>query len=722
MKKNVLIIDDQPTNRKLLIHILKDTYDCVEAANGKEALAFFKENARPISAVITDLRMPVMDGLELTRTLRLDPHTRDLPILATTVMDYSEAEESALNAGVNDILAKPYKPGVIRKRLANLITLRENAATISSIKSDTLTHVFTREYFYTLITSTLFENPNITYDIFFLDIEHFDLVNGMFGDQTGDEILQLTADVFSKAIGSMGFCARIQGDQFAALTVRHHDQLKSICHTISDAINTFDIPYQLNIRFGVYPVTDRTIEPRHMCDLAKMAAKSIQDQYGKIYAFYDESFHQKMVDEQLITNNMEASLSREEFIIYYQPKMDMAQRKIIGAEALVRWQHPKLGFIAPGRFIPTFEKNGFITELDRYIWRHVCADIRRWLDKGWQVPPISVNVSRIDLFSPDLGDYLLKILADNALPIEQLHLEITESFFVSNVDFVIDQVQHLKDQGFIIEMDDFGSGYSSLNFLSDMPVDIIKLDMMFLCRPAHQGATESIINFVIQLSQWMDMAVIAEGVETEEQVQMLLDFGCRYGQGYYYAKPMPRQKFETLFIQNLKTQTPDIPENSLVDNNLKYTMPFPMDSIPYVEIEHYLANAPFGLSIQTKDPGTGKIKMLYVNRTLCKELGFSPDVFKKLSKSDLINLTHPKDRPHVLDNIGQAEQEQRPWKVNIRVKSEDHKWVWFRAQGQPAQNNRIYITLRRLTNASTISCGVSTRQAAGDNSSREPNP
>ncbi|WP_455717695.1 EAL domain-containing protein, partial [Anaerosporobacter sp.] len=236
-------------------------------------------------------------------------------------------------------------------------------------------------------------------------------------------------------------------------------------------------------------------------------------------------------------------------MVYYQPKFDLSTECVIGAEALVRWKHPQYGFLSPAEFIPIFEKNGFISELDYYVWDCVCQKLDSWIETGHQLMPISVNVSRVDLYNPKLPELLFGLIMKYNIPIQYLHLEITESAYTDNAKRMIDIVNQIRQIGFVIEMDDFGTGYSSLNMLSDLPIEILKLDMSFLKNNVGRSSGRSVIQFVINLAKWLGLFVVAEGVETQEQAIFLKNMGCDYAQGYYYSKPIEDADFEKLLLE-----------------------------------------------------------------------------------------------------------------------------------------------------------------------------
>ena len=299
--------------------------------------------------------------------------------------------------------------------------------------------------------------------------------------------------------------------------------------------------HNIVMKWGIYNVEDRSVSIEQICDRALLAARSIKGQYGKYFAIYDDTLRNQLLREQAITDSMESALSQNQFLVYLQPKYRIKDEALVGAEALVRWNHPVWGFLSPAEFIPLFEKNGFITRLDRFVWEKACAVLHDWDERGYYPISVSVNVSRADIYNEDLADTLVKIIEKYDLAPSRLHLEITESAYTENPKQIIDTVTILRELGFVIEMDDFGSGYSSLNMLNDMPIDILKLDMKFIRSEMAKPKSQGILQFIINLARWMNLSVVAEGVETKAQLLRLTEIGCDYVQGYYFAKPMPCQ-------------------------------------------------------------------------------------------------------------------------------------------------------------------------------------
>ena len=299
--------------------------------------------------------------------------------------------------------------------------------------------------------------------------------------------------------------------------------------------------------FGVYEIADATMAAATMYDRATTALSHTIGNHTKRIYVYDDSIVESMEEELNLLTEIQVGLEFDEFTFFVQPQCDISTGRIVGAEALVRWKHRIKGMIPPGIFIPVLEKNGFISDLDKLVWRKVCEWLRQWIDRGYQPVPISINVSRIDIFSLDVPDYLEELLETYQLKPSNLKVEITESAYAENNDKIVDTVKRLQDFGFLVMMDDFGSGYSSLNMLKSVSVDVIKIDMQFLDFDEQaDGRAISILETVVNMSRQMGLPIVVEGVETKMQEDFLRDMGCRYMQGYYYYKPLPIEEFENL--------------------------------------------------------------------------------------------------------------------------------------------------------------------------------
>ncbi|MBD5539634.1 MAG: EAL domain-containing protein [Lachnospiraceae bacterium] len=544
-RREVLIVEDQKLNREMLQDILEPNYEIVCADNGLEALNILLEDGEKFSAVLLDILMPVMDGYEVMRVMQKTPHLSTIPVLVTSQAFEEEYELKALNMGASDFISKPYNAEILKKRLHNLIQMHENATAVGVMERDNLTGLYSKEGFCHKMDEVLKTRPDILFDVIALDIEHFKLFNDTYGVDEGDQLLKFVARrIVDESDECNGICARVYADQFLIFCERGEDYALKMVDNINRHMEDYPLDMKVHVKIGVYQIHDITVAVNSMCDRAFIAVKAAKGRYENDVAYYDDSIREKLLREQQIGDDMVHALKEEQFEVYFQPKYNLVTGKMTGAEALVRWHHPIKGFMSPAEFIPIFEKNGFITELDMYVWHKSCEHIAKWREKYGRWVSLSVNVSRKDIYKQNLPDILRGMVERYGIPPEILHLEITESAYTENPEQLILIVQQLKKEGFIIEMDDFGSGYSSLNMLAELPIDILKLDMKFLQNKGEQSKNENIMSAIVELAKKINLYVIAEGVEKEKQISMLKSMKCDMVQGYYYAKPMPAEEFE----------------------------------------------------------------------------------------------------------------------------------------------------------------------------------
>ncbi|MCD8348145.1 MAG: EAL domain-containing protein [Lachnospiraceae bacterium] len=420
---------------------------------------------------------------------------------------------------------------------------------------DRLTGLYSKEYFYQCAREILADHPEKKYDIICSDFEKFKLINEVYGRKTGDELLCKTAEFLKKAMYGKGLCAHFNSDLFVCMMEHKESYPDALFKQITEDVNQLTSVKNIAIKWGIYVTESRTVSIEQMCDWALETAKSIKGQYGKYFAYYDDELRNRLLREQEITACMEQALEEGQFHVWLQPKYRMDGTPLHDAEALIRWFHPQWGVQSPGLFIPLFEKNGFITKLDLYVWEEVCRLLRDWEQAGFEPLNISVNISRADIYKIDLCETFVGLTEKYGISRRRLHLEITESVITENPTQIVNTVRELRKKGFIIEMDDFGSGSSSLNMLNQMPMDILKLDMQFIQSEMSKPEKQGILRYVIGLAHWLNLDVVAEGVETRRQLERLKDLDCDYVQGYYMAKPMPVEKFEELLqSQTNKTQ------------------------------------------------------------------------------------------------------------------------------------------------------------------------
>ncbi len=550
--KVVLIVDEDKINRNVLAKILQDEYTIILAGTGKEAIKILKTNFKRIAAIIIDLEMNTMDGYKLLKDIHETSDYSKIPIIASNNLGSEEQEEQALMLGAHDFIVKPYNAKIIKHRLANTIELMDAVKVVNQVIKDDLTPLHNKQYFMTETREVFLERSDEEFDIICLDIDQFKMVNDSYGMATGDKILYKLGELIGETFGEDSVCARFTADKFFITlphqTASYSGMIEVLTNSVNKYVSNIGVKIKIKICCGVYHIHDKAIAIAAMCDRAELATENIKGKYGQVVAFYEDEIRQQMHNNLAITNMMEFALKNNEFQVFYQPKYELSSECVAGAEALVRWMNYELGFMSPGSFIPLFERNGFITQLDMFIWESVCKDMREWLDRGNRPFAVSMNVSRADIFNPNLTKILVDLSDKYKLDRKYLHLEITESAYTDNPEQIIKIVTQLRAKGFPIEMDDFGSGYSSLNMLAEIPIDVLKLDMGFVRNELEKPSGKGILGFVISLAKWLNLAVVAEGVETDEQIRILSAMECNYVQGFYFARPMPSWQFAELLL------------------------------------------------------------------------------------------------------------------------------------------------------------------------------
>lgn len=556
--KTVLIIDDNKINRQILNKILEQHYKTVEAENGQVGLDLLLQNPVGYSAILLDLSMPVMDGYTFLQHIQENSKLKNIPIIVTTSHSETDREIKSLEMGAWDFVSKPYNPDIILFRLKNAIS-RSQLETLKEIvyltEFDKLTGLYTKNHFFQETHRMLTEFSNEKFVFIRFDIDRFSLINSYFGMSHGDKVLRYIAETLPVLVKQADHFTygRIEADIFAACVSidRKRYQKKyqfavNLVEKTKRILAEFDKNFDIVPSFGLYEILDNSIRPNILYDRASLAAKTCKGSYIQLYSWYDDSMEQQLKHDQNIANEMTKALENNQFVPFFQPKYDLRTNKIAGAEALIRWKHPDKGLIPPASFIPIFERNGFVSKVDYYMWESVCKALRKWIDEGKTILPISINISRIDLYNPLLVEVICNLVDKYKIPSNLLNLEITESSYMDNPEIMLQTMSRLQEKGFVVMMDDFGSGYSSLNVLKDMPVDVLKIDMKFLSKDKEDGRSESIIASIVRMAKWLNVTCIAEGAETFRQVEFLKNIGCEFAQGYYYSKPIPQDEFEKL--------------------------------------------------------------------------------------------------------------------------------------------------------------------------------
>ncbi|MBO7674993.1 MAG: EAL domain-containing protein, partial [Atopobiaceae bacterium] len=527
-------------NREMLCAILEDDFEVIEAENGLVGLQKLEEHYEDLSLVLLDVMMPVCDGLEFLRRKGQDHRFDSVPVIVTTASVGRDDEIKCLELGANDFVAKPYDVDIMMNRINNTVHLRESASIVNQLMWDELTKLYSKEFFYRRVDSIFTEYPNQEFDMVCSDIENFKALNDRYGRQNCDVLLHDLADRLTTFLPDLLAGGRVGGDTFAFL-IRHqadHEWVGALENVTKGLLST-----TLNVKYGVVENVDHTLASSLTCDRAIMAMEMVKGSFGTDVAWYDDDLRKQQLAEHALVESMEEALEQHQFAIYYQPKHNLKTNSTGAAEALVRWIHPKLGFIPPADFIPLFERNGFIAKLDLYICEEVCREIKRLQVLGLPVVPISFNASRLDFDDPDFVANVTRLADSSGIDHALLHVEVTETAYSENPENVIAALKQLRENGFSIELDDFGSGYSSLSSLNVLPLDVMKLDMSII-RQAAELNDYRIVHSAIQMAQFLGLTTVAEGVETQDVVDALKEVGCDLIQGYYYSKPLTQKEFE----------------------------------------------------------------------------------------------------------------------------------------------------------------------------------
>ncbi|MGN0481941.1 MAG: EAL domain-containing protein [Lachnospiraceae bacterium] len=419
---------------------------------------------------------------------------------------------------------------------------------------DPLTGLYNKQFFYETVKKHICEHPDTEFFMICTDINDFKMINDFFGTEIGDALLIQLAGKIKRYMDKISIYGRIGNDIFAVLmpkSLYNEAELEKTMRVDPFVYNKRELSFPVMNYIGVYEIVDRSCPVSVMCDRARRAINLIKGDYRKRISVYDASVRENILHEQELISELQTALEQRQFQMYLQPQVDTSGT-LLGAEALIRWRHPKKGMILPNEFIPIFEKNGLISDLDRYLWEEACKKLQQWKKEGRTDLYISVNISPKDFYYLNLDQIFTELVETYEIAPKNLKLEITETAVILDVKRQIKLIEKFRQKGFTVEMDDFGSGYSSLNMLKDIYVDVLKIDMVFLQKCKDEKRSRTILQIMITLAKKLGMPVVAEGVESIEQVRYLTDMGCDIFQGYYFSEPMSIEAFERFYEKHKK--------------------------------------------------------------------------------------------------------------------------------------------------------------------------
>ena len=600
------------------------------------------------------------------------------PVIAL-LQDYTSEEEIfLLNNGVSEVIDLKTDSNVIYHRVLKatqsftneikkfLVINKQHEHALTRVSQlSGKTGIFNKQTFIQKTKEMLSKNKGKPFIFIQFDIDRFKVFNDLFGFSEGDKILMGLGEYFIQNSKKNTQYGHIYADHFIICTEKDNFSPETFVKEITTFTNRLFPKFDFIVRVGLYEVfNDGKIDISLACDRAQLALHSIKADFSARYAFFSDDMITDLKQEQELITDMVIGIRKNEFKIYIQPQYDYTTDSMSGAEALVRWMHPTKGLISPSVFIPVFERNGFITQLDQYIWDKTCAYIRKWKDMGLNPVPISVNVSRRDIYNQNLVAVFSRLLKKYNLTPDSLRLEITESAYMDNPSQLINVVKDLKNLGFCLEMDDFGSGYSSLNTLKDVPVDILKLDMQFIIdsteknksKPKHQKRSSNILTSVVRMANLLQLPVIAEGIESKAQADYLKSIGCFHMQGFYFSKPMPAEEFEAM-QEMLPEANSELPEEKEEEAN--------GDFLDSASVNNMLFNKFVGAAAIIEWSGY-KLELLQMNNLYLKEIGTSRAEYSQYQK-DVLQRIAEKSRPAIIEAMAQAVKTKRMEFCEIEV-------------------------------------------------------
>lgn len=520
---------------------------------------------RVLNATETMLGRPVrgrdFDGLRYDEQVRLTMQAQQLEseyaspweaLCLATVRDQLERHERYCVklcfpvSGSDEIVYKELTYIYLDERRDILVMLCQDVTNIVTGAIDPLTGLYTISEFHKRVRQWIQDNPGRRYRMQRYNIDRFRDINGIFGYRVGNRLLKDFGGYMRRFDSKDSFAAHLNADHFVRFCAEDSCTVQQCYGNFADSFSNYALQMPIKLHMGVYDLCEPDCDSFTMSYKALLALQSIKGNLTRQVAYYEKGMMAEEAESQELLSEVQDAIRDGQFEVWFQPQLSFADHRMIGAEALVRWRHPKRGMVSPATFIPMLEKSDCIGMVDRYVFEKVCSCIRTWSESKAAVVPISVNLSRNDVYKGNICDKLLEIMEQHRVNPQSVRLEITESAYIENTAFLSETLAQLHQAGFRVEMDDFGSGYSSLNILKDIPVDQLKLDMDFLKGSYDSPKGRAIVSAVIHMAKTLGLTVIAEGVETREQAEMLAEFGCDQMQGYYFSKPIGEAEFAQL--------------------------------------------------------------------------------------------------------------------------------------------------------------------------------
>ena len=552
-RQNIMVIEDDPNCQEILQNVLEESYNITVVGNTQEALLLLMDAPTTYSLILLELELPDDACIEFLKQRSAQSFLQNIPVIVIT----GEGDDNGCyKLGADEFIRKPLNsPDVILARCEHTMALYESKNLVQQTEKDKLTGLYTIDYFFEYLKQILPLDMGSDRDAIVIDVEHFRLINEIYGRGTGDQVLAEIGAYLQQVLTNLNAIAcRASADVFYVYCI-HQDDYQELQTALQTILTHYIKVSNIRVRVGVWHYVERgMIDPETWFDRAKSACDRISGNFKISVSTYNSGLHSKHLREERLIRDVYEAIERKDLRVYYQPKYAIQGDKphLRSAEALIRWIHPTLGFISPGDFIPLFESNGLIQMVDYYVWKEAAAQIRRWKDEYDFTVPVSVNVSRIDIYDPDLENKFCNILKENNLSPSEYMIEITESAYAENAQGLIEVLDSMRKKGFKIEMDDFGTGYSSLGMLTEIPIDILKIDMSFVRSMEKHEKNKRMVELIIDIAKFLKVPCVAEGVETESQLRALRRMGCDVIQGYFFSKPVAPEDFAK-FIEKEKS-------------------------------------------------------------------------------------------------------------------------------------------------------------------------
>ena len=552
-RQNIMVIEDDPKCQEIFQNVLEESYNITVVGNTQEALLLLMDAPTTYSLILLEQDLPDDTCIEFLKQRNAQSFLQNIPVIVITG---ENDENGCYKLGADEFIRKPLSsPDIILARCERTMALYESKNLVQQTERDKLSGLYTIDYFFEYLKQILPLDMGSDRDAVVIDIEHFRLINEIYGRGTGDLVLAEIGAYLQQVLTTLNAIAcRASADVFYVYGI-HQDDYQELQTALQTILTHYIKVSNIRVRVGVWHYVERgMIDPETWFDRAKSACDRISGNYTTSVAVYNSGLHSKRLREERLIRDIYEAIEHKDLKVFYQPKYAIQGDKphLRSAEALIRWIHPTLGFISPGDFIPLFESNGLIQMVDYYVWKEAAAQIRKWKDEyNWTVP-VSVNVSRIDIYDPDLENKFCNILKENDLSPSEYMIEITESAYAENAQGLIEVLESMRKKGFKIEMDDFGTGYSSLGMLTEIPIDILKIDMSFVRSMEKHEKNKRMVELIIDIAKFLKVPCVAEGVETESQLRTLRRMGCDVIQGYFFSKPVSPEDF-VKFIEKEKS-------------------------------------------------------------------------------------------------------------------------------------------------------------------------